>query len=213
MQKQSREKIRNGRNPAQTIFTRFMLIVAFFILWIGGIGVRLVHLQVNQHEWLRAQALDQRRNQVKSKQLRGSIYDRSERALAMSVQAKSLFADPAEITDVDATARRVAAALKVKPDEIFKDLTEAKEKGKRFVASGKHAEKSRSQSVLAVMRAFDNARHGVRSIWDEKEPVTLMELGLSDETALQFQDCEDSAFETLWAEVATHAQLSKLFNE
>ena len=36
----------------QTIFTRFMLIVAIFILWIGGITVRLVSLQINQSEWL-----------------------------------------------------------------------------------------------------------------------------------------------------------------
>jgi cell division protein FtsI/penicillin-binding protein 2 len=70
----------------QTIFTRFMLVVAFFIVWIGGIGVRLVHLQINQYETLRAKALDQRRDTVKEKQLRGTIYDRSERALAMSVK-------------------------------------------------------------------------------------------------------------------------------
>ena len=29
-----------------------MLIVAFLVLWMGGISVRLVHLQVNKHEWL-----------------------------------------------------------------------------------------------------------------------------------------------------------------
>jgi stage V sporulation protein D (sporulation-specific penicillin-binding protein) len=121
------------KNPMQTAFTRFMLIVAFFILWIGGIGVRLVHLQINQHEALRDKALNQRRDQIKSKQLRGTIYDRNNRPLAMSVKVKSLYADPREIEDVEAAAKQVAGVLKVKPNEILKNLKEAKEHGKRFV--------------------------------------------------------------------------------
>ena len=107
-----------------------MLIVAFFILWIGGIGVRLVHLQINQHESLREKAQNQRRDQIKSKQLRGTIYDRNDRPLAMSVKVKSLYADPREIEDVEATAADVAKILKVKPNEILKNLKEGKESGK-----------------------------------------------------------------------------------
>ncbi len=110
-----------------------MLIVALFILWIGAIGLRLVHLQVNQSEWLREKALDQRRDQIKSKMLRGTIFDRSGRALAMSIKTKSLFADPAEIEDVGATAKKIASALKVNPNDILNNLHEAKESGKRFV--------------------------------------------------------------------------------
>lgn len=127
------KKIKKKNNPMQTAFTRFMLIVALFILWIGAIGVRLVHLQVNQSEWLRDRAQDQRRDELKSKLLRGTIYDRTDRTLAMSVKVKSLYADPKEIEDVEFTAQKVAEALKIKPNEILKDLREAKENGKRFV--------------------------------------------------------------------------------
>jgi cell division protein FtsI (penicillin-binding protein 3) len=122
-----------NKNPMQTAFTRFMLIVAFFILWIGGIGARLVYLQVNQHEWLRGKALSQRRDQTKEKTLRGTIYDNSGRFLAMSVKAKSLFADPREIEDIEKTAKELSKILKVKPNEIAKPLKEAKENNKRFV--------------------------------------------------------------------------------
>lgn len=117
----------------QTLFTRFMLVVAFFVFWIGGIGVRLVHLQISQHETLRGKALSQRRDNVKEKQLRGTIYDRTERALAMSVNVKSLYADPAEIENVEAAAKDISKALKLKNSEVLKSLTEAKENGKRFV--------------------------------------------------------------------------------
>ncbi|MBA2737354.1 MAG: penicillin-binding protein 2, partial [Pyrinomonadaceae bacterium] len=121
------------KNPTQTTFTRFMLIVAFFILWIGAIGVRLVHLQVNQSEWLRERAQNQRRDQSKSRTLRGTIFDRTERTLAMSVKVKSLYADPREIEDIESTAQRIADVLKIKPDGVLNDLREAKDGGKRFV--------------------------------------------------------------------------------
>lgn len=148
-------KISRDKSSTQTIFTRFMLVIAVFILWIGGIGVRLVHLQVNQHEWLLSEARDQRRNQVKSKQLRGTIYDRSERALAMSVNAKSLFADPSEIEDVETTAKLVAAALKVKPNEIYKNLSEAKENGKRFVYLARRLDEETAQKINEALKNTD----------------------------------------------------------
>ena len=78
------------KDARQIVFTRFMIIIAFFVLWIGGIGARLVYLQVNQHDELRQKAVGQRRDVKQTKMLRGTIYDRNERALAMSVQAKTL---------------------------------------------------------------------------------------------------------------------------
>lgn len=127
-----RKKVKKN-NPMQTIFTRFMLVVAFFVFWIGGIGVRLVHLQISKHEELRGKALNQRRDNIKEKQLRGTIYDRSERALAMSVNVKSLYADPLEIEDIDAAAKSVSKVLKLKSNEVLKTLKDAKDSGKRFV--------------------------------------------------------------------------------
>ena len=115
------------------IFTRFMFIVAILTLWIGAISVRLVHLQVNQNDWLRAKAQNQRRDLTKSKLLRGTIFDRSERALAMSVNVKSLYADPTEIEDVKDAADKISKVLKISKKEILANLKEGKEKNKRFV--------------------------------------------------------------------------------
>ena len=117
----------------QTAFTRFMLIVALFVFWIGAIGVRLVYLQVNQHDTLRKKAVSQRRDVVKTKMLRGSIFDRNGRPLAMSVKVKSLYADPSEIDDIDGTAVRIAKVLKLRSAPIKKKIAEGKKKGKRFV--------------------------------------------------------------------------------
>jgi len=78
MKKAPAIKVRQKSKPTdlkKTLFTRFMLIVAVFILWIGGISVRLVHLQVNQHTILLAKARSQSLYTRTSKMLRGTIYD------------------------------------------------------------------------------------------------------------------------------------------
>jgi len=137
----------------QTAFTRFMLIVAFFVLWIGGIGARLVHLQINQYEFLRGKALNQRRDNTKEKQLRGTIYDRSDRALAMSLKVKSLYADPSEIEDADAAAKEVAKVLKVKPNDIAAKIKDAKTANKRYIVL---APKLDEDTVQKINDALEN---------------------------------------------------------
>jgi cell division protein FtsI/penicillin-binding protein 2 len=124
-----------------------MLIVALLILWIGGISVRLVYLQVNQHSWLREKALDQRQDVKRSKMLRGTIFDRNEHALAMSVNVKTLYADPSEIENVAGTAQRVAKLLKLDANQVTKQINAAKAAGKRYVAIAKRLEESSVQLV------------------------------------------------------------------
>lgn len=113
--------------------TRFLLIVGFFAIWFLGVTVRLVHLQVNQSEWLREKAVDQRQDTKRSKLLRGTIYDRDGRPLAMSIKVKTLYADPTEIADVADAAKTIAKITKVDAAQLAKQLTEAKAKNKRFV--------------------------------------------------------------------------------
>ncbi|NNF00302.1 MAG: penicillin-binding protein 2 [Pyrinomonadaceae bacterium] len=122
-----------SKNSMQTVFTRFMLIVAVFIFWIGAIGVRLVHLQVNQHKELRTQAMKKRQYVHKTKALRGTIYDRTERTLAMSIKVNSLYANPLQIKNIDSTAAKIAKILKRNRKSIAKSLREGKSRKKRFV--------------------------------------------------------------------------------
>lgn len=129
-----RKPVKKKQTSVQTAFTRFMFIVAFFTLWIGIIGVRLVHLQVTQHENLYEKAVNQRRDEFKDRALRGTIFDRSERTLAISLKKKSLFVDTAEIADIDVQpiAYSVARTLNLKPNEVFGELRKAKDNNRRF---------------------------------------------------------------------------------
>lgn len=130
-----------------------MLIVAFLVLWMGGISVRLVHLQVNQHEWLSDRAAGQRLDVKKTKQPRGSIFDRNGRALAMSVRVKMLFADPVEMEDTRAAAKRIAVAIGVKEKDLAEQLASAKEAERRFVPLAKGLDE---EAVQKINRALDD---------------------------------------------------------
>ena len=110
-----------------------MLIVAVFVLWIGGISARLVHLQVKQHDWLSQKAKGIRTDEKSKQLLRGTIYDRNGRALAISVNVKTLFADATEIIDVKASAKSIAKVLGISETKLAQQLGEAKSDERKFV--------------------------------------------------------------------------------
>ena len=141
-------------NPRQTAFTRFTLIVAILVLWMGGIGVRLVHLQVTKHEWLRERATGQRQDVKRSKMPRGTIFDRNERALAMSIRVKTLYADPTTIDDTKSAAKTIAKVLNIKESELSKQLAEAKTDEKRFIPLAKGLDE---ESVQRINKALEDA--------------------------------------------------------
>jgi cell division protein FtsI (penicillin-binding protein 3) len=133
------------------LFTRFMLVVAVFILWIGGISVRLVHLQVNQHTYLLARAQGQRLNIKKTRHLRGTIYDRNGSVLAMSVPVKTLFADPTEIDDTQRAGREIAKAVGLSSQKLTLELENAKNSGRRYFPIAKKVD---DDNVRRINRAL-----------------------------------------------------------
>jgi len=140
-------------NLRQTAFTRFTLIVAILVLWMGGITVRLVHLQVNQHEWLKERAIGQRQDIKRSKMPRGTIYDRDERALAMSVTVQTLYADATRIDDVKSAAKIIAKVLDSKEAAIEAQLADAKAVEKRFLPLAKGLD---DETVQKINKALED---------------------------------------------------------
>jgi cell division protein FtsI (penicillin-binding protein 3) len=135
------------KNLRQVAFTRFMFVVAIFVLWIGGIGARLVNLQVTQHAWLKERAIDIRQDKKETQMLRGTIFDRNERALAMSLRVKTLYADPTEMADTDAAAKTIAKTLKLDAKQLAIQLRQAKESKKRFVPIAKKLDEEVAQKI------------------------------------------------------------------
>jgi cell division protein FtsI (penicillin-binding protein 3) len=97
---------------------RFWLVCGVFVAWALAIVARLFWLQVINHkEYIdRAQKQQQRTFQVAPR--RGVLYDRNLRELAMTVQVDSIYADPTEIDNKPATARALAAAVHIDPEDV-----------------------------------------------------------------------------------------------
>src|SRR5687768_109710 len=143
----TRSKKSKKKNLKQIAFTRFMLVVAFFVLWMGGISVRLVHLQVTQHEWHKKESQKNREIVRKTQMLRGTIYDRNERAMAMSVRVKTLYANPTEIEDPDSTGKAVGKALGIDARPIIAKIKEAKAEKRRFLSIAKKLDEDVVQRI------------------------------------------------------------------
>jgi cell division protein FtsI (penicillin-binding protein 3) len=143
---------RTSQKQAQTASTRFLIIVVLFLVWLGAICFRLVHLQVDQHEFWRQKALAQRREKVVTKMLRGTIYDAGGRALAMSVRAKSLFANPQEIENEEKVAEVLASVLNLKSEEIIKNLKEAKDAGRRFLLLARKLDENQVEKINQFLK-------------------------------------------------------------
>jgi cell division protein FtsI/penicillin-binding protein 2 len=94
----------------------FLLIVATVVA--SGIGVRLAWWQVVERDHLATMALHQLAQNEDIPAERGEITDADGVLLATSVELKSIFATPPEITDVESTAALLARPLRMPVDEL-----------------------------------------------------------------------------------------------
>lgn len=111
----------------KTIRRRLVQLTGLLSLWMLLLGGRLIHVQIMQQEYWRAQADRQQRRVIRIAPVRGTIYDRAGRELAKSVEAPSIFAVPMEIEDPDRTARELARILKMDPEALRGKLSERRE--------------------------------------------------------------------------------------
>jgi cell division protein FtsI (penicillin-binding protein 3) len=98
--------------------SRGILVVAVFVLWMAGIGARLVWLQVTRHEHYARRAAGQQQRVLDLEPPRGTIYDARGRVLAVSVEVDSVFADPQHVRDRSSTARQLARVLGLDAREL-----------------------------------------------------------------------------------------------
>jgi cell division protein FtsI (penicillin-binding protein 3) len=115
---------------------RALLVAAFVVCWMLVISVRLVYLQISDHERLVERAQRQQQFALETGPERGQLVDRYDRELARSIQTSSIFVDPAELetsADLAAIATGVASVLNVDPKGLLSQLSQAKDGGRRFL--------------------------------------------------------------------------------
>jgi cell division protein FtsI (penicillin-binding protein 3) len=117
-----------------TIQSRLMVTAAVFAVWTITIEARLLYLQVVRYDQMMARADSQQMRTIEAPAKRGDIVDRNGHLLAFSVDAGSVFADPAEIDDPEGTAALLCEALEeCRTAEDRRAIAKSLRKESRFV--------------------------------------------------------------------------------
>jgi len=97
---------------------RWLVVWVLAVVWLAAVLVRLSYLQLFRYSEYLAKAERQQERIFEISPMRGTIYDRKGRELAVSLPMDSVFADPSEITDVDTVADLLSRALNISADDL-----------------------------------------------------------------------------------------------
>jgi cell division protein FtsI (penicillin-binding protein 3) len=101
---------------------RLVVLLVTMVLAFGGIVVRLATLQVKDRQFFEQAGFDQRLHTVTLPAARGEIRDRTGSPLAITLEARDIYADPSLVTDPEGEAAQIAEVLEVKPNEVLPAL-------------------------------------------------------------------------------------------
>src|SRR5580698_9513054 len=97
---------------------RWFTIWVLAAVWMVAILARLTYLQLFQYSDYLAKAQRQQQRVFEISPMRGTIYDRKGRELAVSLPMDSVFADPAEISDPSMVAQLLSRTLDLPAEDI-----------------------------------------------------------------------------------------------
>ncbi|HXA56660.1 MAG TPA: penicillin-binding protein [Candidatus Acidoferrum sp.] len=97
---------------------RWLTVWALAAVWMVAILARLTFLQLFQYSDYLAKAQRQQQRVFEVSPMRGTIYDRKGRELAVSLPMDSIFADPAEISDPSMVAQLLSRALDAPAEDL-----------------------------------------------------------------------------------------------
>jgi cell division protein FtsI (penicillin-binding protein 3) len=104
---------------------RWLVVWVLAVVWMAAVVVRLSYLQLFRYSEYLAKAERQQERIFEISPMRGTIYDAKGRELAVSLPMDSVFADPAEISDVDMVAHLLSRVLNVSADDLANRIREA----------------------------------------------------------------------------------------
>jgi cell division protein FtsI (penicillin-binding protein 3) len=130
--------------------SRLTVAAAALVLWVTAIEVRLIVLQVLQHDQLVARADRQQMSTVDAPAKRGEIFDRTGRLLAYSVDADTIYAVPNEIADAGKTADALCDALDDCTKKMRDELTDRLSQKRPFAFVRRRATPMQAKRVAAL---------------------------------------------------------------
>jgi cell division protein FtsI (penicillin-binding protein 3) len=133
-----------------TLRRRLGVAAAVFLVWSCVIEARLVYLQVFQRDVLAAKASNQQSDTITLAARRGEILDREGRVLAYSVDAETVYAVPAKVTDKPAAVAALCAALGDCNARDRQTLLQRLESRRHFVYVSRQVSPEQAKRVAAL---------------------------------------------------------------
>lgn len=106
----------------------YIFIISLFVIYLA-LTFQLVRVQILEHDKYSRLAQSQHYQRVEIPASRGLILDRHGKPLAQSVEVSSICANPQEVEDKEAAAKKLAKALGLKPSPLLEVL----KRDKKFV--------------------------------------------------------------------------------
>ena len=129
---------------SEVIKSRISFVIFFFVLLWLSLFIRSAYLQLIPHKKL-SQLQDKLFDRtVLLKPRRGSIYDRKNKELAISIPSQSLFADPSQMKEPYYVAKKLSQLFKPSKKTYLKKLLNKK---RRFVWIKRHLSEKETQEV------------------------------------------------------------------
>jgi cell division protein FtsI (penicillin-binding protein 3) len=125
---------------------RAAAVLVTVLVSLVGLSLRLVWVQGVRASDYSALARAQRVRKIDLSAQRGTIYDRAGRELAMSVPARTVYANPRQIPDKDGTARILSPLLGPPPQQLYERLS----RPKGFVYLARRIEVDRAKQIEAL---------------------------------------------------------------
>ena len=104
---------------------RWLVVWIVAVIWMGAVLARLSYLQLFCYSDYFAKAQHQQQRVFEISPMRGVIYDRKGRELAISIPMDSVFADPVDVKDPEMVARLLSPALGIPAEELETKIREA----------------------------------------------------------------------------------------
>jgi cell division protein FtsI (penicillin-binding protein 3) len=130
--------------------TRALVIACILGVWMLAIGVRLIHLQTSQHEWLSSRARTQQQDAVETSPIRGLVLDRHNVELARSIDTESFWAVPREIKNVEEVSARLAPIIEIDARALADRLKEAQSANRKFAWIARKLDQERAGKIHAL---------------------------------------------------------------
>jgi cell division protein FtsI (penicillin-binding protein 3) len=125
---------------------RALVLLAALLLSLSAVAARLAVLQVRDHRALAAQGLRQRVHPTDLPAERGKILDRTGAPLAISLEARDVYADPRYVTDPVSEAAAIARVL----DLRRRDVEERLRQDATFVYLGRQVDLAVAERLEAL---------------------------------------------------------------